>query len=106
MNASIGDVCGDILLKFKKFLVEEGENDISVSGPHKFIYEFAYNVGAGHGSNKGNSVIDLITVEVPAAPETGNDILINSDVKIGCSMLYMIQTLMLGMGRKEPWLLP
>ena len=42
---------------------------------------------------------------------TGNDILLESDIifdsdeKNGCSMLYLILTLMLGMGHKKPWVL-
>ena len=66
MDASVEAVYGDIVLKFKKFPVEEGENEISVS--QNFIYAFYYTVGKG-------------------------------------SMLYLILTLMLGMGYEEPWLL-
>ena len=49
MYASVEAVDGDIVLKFKKFPVEEGENEISVSGPQKFIYAFSDTVGEGHG---------------------------------------------------------
>ena len=52
MHASVEAVDGDIVLKFKKSLVEEGENEISVSGPQNFIYAFADTVGEGHGSNR------------------------------------------------------
>ena len=41
-------VRSDIVPKFKKFLVEEWENEISVNGPHNFIYDFFYTVGEGH----------------------------------------------------------
>ena len=49
------------------------------------------------------AVIELSTEEVPAPPATGNDILLESYVKFGCSMLYLILTLMLGMGHEELW---
>ena len=82
MDASAEAVDGDILLKFKKFLVEEGENEISVSGPQNFIFVFVDTVGEGHGSNRGKAVIGLSTGEVLAPSATGNDILLDSDVKI------------------------
>ena len=66
MDTSVEAVDGDIVLKFKKFLVEEGENEISAS--QKFIYAFDDTVGES-------------------------------------SMLYLILTLMLGTGNKEPCLL-
>ena len=56
-------------------------------------------------------MIDLSKLEVPENPATGNDILIDSDIllgsdeKLGCSMLYLILNLMLGMGQEEPWVL-
>ena len=49
MKDSIKDVDGEILLRFKKLLVEEGENEISDS--QNFIYLFAETVGEGHNSN-------------------------------------------------------
>ena len=49
MDASVESVDGDIVLKFKKFLVEEGENDIIVDGPQNFIYAYDDTVGEGHG---------------------------------------------------------
>ena len=45
MDASVESVDGDIVLKFKKFLVEEGENDIIVDGPQNFIYAYSDTVG-------------------------------------------------------------
>ena len=45
MDASIEAIDGDIVLKFKKFLVEEGGNYIIVDGPQNFIYEFYDTVG-------------------------------------------------------------
>ena len=105
MYASVEAVYGDILIKFEKLLVEEGRNEISASVPQNFIYAFSDTVGEGHGLNRIKSVIILITVEVPAAPETGNGILLESDGKKLCSMLYLILTLMLGVGNEEPWML-
>jgi len=61
MDASVESVDGDIVLKFKKFLVEEGENDIIVDGPQNFIYAYADTVGEGHGSNRGKAVINLLS---------------------------------------------
>ena len=43
MDASADSIYGDIVLRFKKFLVEEGENEISVS--QKSIYAFADTAG-------------------------------------------------------------
>ena len=79
MDASIEAVDSDIVSKFKKFLVEEEENEISVSGNHNSIYAFVESVDEGHGSNRGKEVIGLSTGEVPSPPETGNYILLDSD---------------------------
>ena len=85
------------------------ENKIIVS--QNFIYAFAKTVGEGHGLNKGKTVIEIITVEVPVAPATGNDILIDNLYyfivmeKFVCSMLYLILTLMMGIGHEKPWVL-
>ena len=62
MDASSKAVYGGIVLKFKKFLVKEGENDIIVNGPHNFIYAFAYAVGERHESNMVKDVINLSLV--------------------------------------------
>ena len=78
MDTSVEAVDGDIVLKYKKFLVKEGENGISVS--QNFIYAFADTVGERHGSNMGKAVIDLSIVEVPVAPAIGNNILLDSDI--------------------------
>ena len=59
MDNSVESVDGDIVIKFKKFLVEEEENYIIVGGTQKFIYEFSDTVGEGYGSNSGKSVINL-----------------------------------------------
>ena len=70
MDSYVEALYGDIVLKFKRLLVEEEDNEISVSGPQNFIYAFY------------DSDIDIITVEVPAPPATGYDILLYSDVII------------------------
>ena len=44
------------------------------------MYAFLEILGEGRGFNRGKSVIGLSTGEVPAPPETGNDILIDSDI--------------------------
>ena len=44
MDTSVKVVDGDIVIKFNKFLLEEEDNEISVSGPQNFIYEFSDNV--------------------------------------------------------------
>ena len=59
MDASVQDLDGYIVLKFKKFLVEEGVNDIIVDGTQNFIYAFADTFGEGHGSNRGKYVNNL-----------------------------------------------
>ena len=79
MDASIEAVDCDILLKFKKFLVEEGENEISVS--QSLIYSLSDTFGEWNGSNRVKAVIEISTGEVPTPPETGNDILLDSDGK-------------------------
>ena len=45
MNTYVEAIDDDIVLKFKKFLVEEGGNETSVSGPHNFIYVFSDTAG-------------------------------------------------------------
>ena len=47
MDDSVEVVDGNIVLKFKKFLVEKGENEISAS--QNSIYTFYDTVGEGHG---------------------------------------------------------
>ena len=59
MDDSFEDLYGDIVLKFNKFLVEEGGNDIIFDGPQNFVYEFSETVGGVHGSNRGKSVINI-----------------------------------------------
>ena len=59
MDASVEAVDGYIVPKFKKFLVEEGGNEIIFYGPQNFIYEFSDTVGEGHGSNRGKYFIDI-----------------------------------------------
>ena len=61
MDASVEAIDGDIVLKFKKFLLEQGQgvNDIIVDGPQNFIYAFSDIVGEGQGSNRGKYVINI-----------------------------------------------
>ena len=99
MDPSVEAVDGDMLPSFKKFLVKEGENEISVS--QNFIYAFHDNVGEGYGSNRGKSVIDLTTGEVPALPETGNDIILDSDGKIRMQYLLSDPDPDIGYGTRE-----
>ena len=61
MNAFVEAVDSDIVLKFKKFLVEEGENDMIFDAPQNFIYVFSGTVGEGHGSNRGKYIIIIIS---------------------------------------------
>ena len=82
MGAYVDAVDGDIVLKFKNFLLEEEENEISVSGTHKFTNAVSDTVGEGHGSNRGKEVNDLSTGDVLTPSETGNCILLYSDAKI------------------------
>ena len=69
-----------------------------MSGHHNFIYAFYDTVVEVHGSNRGKSVIALIKGEVLTPPATGNNILLHGDVKFRFSMLYLILTLMFGVG--------
>ena len=80
MDAPIEAVDGDKVLKFKKFLLEEGGNDIIADGPQNLIHAFSDTIGEGYGSNRGKEVIELSTGEVPVPPATGNDILLDSDI--------------------------
>ena len=59
INYSVEAVDGDMVLKFKKFLVEDGENVILVDGPQKFVYAFSDTVSEVYGSNRGKAVINL-----------------------------------------------
>ena len=89
MDASVEALYGEILLKFKKFVLEEGGNEISVS--QNFIHAFSDTVGELHGSNRCNTVIGLSTVEVPAPPATDNDILLDSDIPLDSDQKTQIQ---------------
>ena len=60
MDASLEAVYGEIVLKFKNFLLEEGGNEIIAGIPQNFIYEFSNTVGLVHGSNMGKYVINII----------------------------------------------
>ena len=82
MDDSVEAVDGELVLKLKRFLLEEGGNEIIVSGPQKFIYSLSDTVSKGHGSNRSISVIGLGTGELTETPETGNDILIDIYGKI------------------------
>ena len=57
------------MLKFKKFLVEEGENDIIVDGSHNFIYAYDATVSEGHGLNKRKAVINLLSGGTSKVPD-------------------------------------
>ena len=59
MDTSVEAVDGDIVLKFKNLLVQEGVTGIIVYGPHIFIYAFFATVGEGHDSNRGEVVNNL-----------------------------------------------
>ena len=59
MDASVEAVDGDIVLKFKKLLVEEGGKDMIFDAPQNFIYIFSDTIGEGHGSTRGKAVINL-----------------------------------------------
>ena len=48
MDTYVEAVDGVILLKSKKLLVEEGDNEFSISGPQKFMYKLSDTVGEGH----------------------------------------------------------
>ena len=63
MDASVETVDGDIVFKFKKLLVEEGENDIFVDIPQNFIYEFATTIAEVHGPNRYKSVMSISSCE-------------------------------------------
>ena len=59
MDASVEAVYGDIVLKFKKLLVEEGGNDMVFDAPQN-LSVFSGTVGEVHGSNRGKAVINII----------------------------------------------
>ena len=65
MNSSVEAVDGDTVLKFQKFLVEEADNEISISVTQNFIYVFSDTVGEVDGSNRGKSAIEISKGEVP-----------------------------------------
>ena len=57
METSVEDVDGNIWLKLNKWLVNEGENEISVSGTKKFIYAFYDTDVEENGSKRVKEVI-------------------------------------------------
>ena len=59
MYASVDALYVYTVMKFKKFLVEEGINDIIVDGPQNFIHAFSDTDGKVHGSNRGKAVINI-----------------------------------------------
>ena len=61
MDASVESVDGYIVLKFKKFFVEEGGNDMIFDAPQNFIHVFSGTVGEVHGSKRGKAVINIIS---------------------------------------------
>ena len=65
MDDSIEAVYGNIVIKFRKFLVEKGVNVIIVDGYYNLIYAFADTVGEVHGSNCGKMLLILAQVEPP-----------------------------------------
>ena len=73
MNASIEDINLDIVLNFKKILVEEGGNEIIVDSPQNFIYELAETVGGGHVSNKDKNVTNFILGGNSKVSDTNQD---------------------------------
>ena len=81
MKPSVEAVDGDTVLKFQKFLVEEADNEISISVTQNFIYAFSDTVGEVHGSNRGKTAIYLTTGEVQVRPENWNCIILDSDGK-------------------------
>ena len=59
MDDYVEAVDGDIVLNFKKSLVEEWGNDIFVDVPQNFIYAFSDTVGELHSSNREKNVINI-----------------------------------------------
>ena len=59
MDASVEALYGKIVLKFKKFLVEEGGNNIIFDGSNNFIYALADTVGEGNFSKRGKGIINI-----------------------------------------------
>ena len=59
MDFSVEALDGGIVINFKKFLIEEGQNYSIVDGPQNFIYAFSDSVGEVHGSNRGKYVINI-----------------------------------------------
>ena len=88
METYVEALDGDIVLKFKKFHVEEGENEISFSVQQNFIYSFSNAVSEAHASDRGKSVIYLIIGELLVPSLTGKDMLLDSDGKI--RMQYVV----------------
>ena len=104
MDASVEALDGDIVLKFNKLLVEEGRNEISASVPQNFIYAFSDTVGEGHGSNRGNQLLILAQDRFRSRQQMVMIYYLTVMAKFRFSMLYLILTLMLGMGHEEPLL--
>ena len=62
MDASFEAVDGDIVLNFKKCLLEEGVNYVIFNGPQNFKQSFSDTDGEGRGSKSEKAVINIILV--------------------------------------------
>ena len=89
MDASVEAVDGNIVLNFKKILVEEGGNDSIVDGPHNFIYTFSDTVGEGHGSNRGKSVLYIISVGTSKVSYTNQGKWLAHGIPEGLSLVFL-----------------
>ena len=57
------------MLKFNKFLVEEGGNDILVDVTHNFMHAFFDTVCDRHGSNRCKDVVNIISGGISKVPD-------------------------------------
>ena len=90
MYASVKDVDSDIVPRFNKFLVKEGENDIIVDGTHKFIYVFAYTVDEGHGSNRGKAAINIISSGSSKVSDTNKGKWLSHSILVGLAWILVL----------------
>ena len=105
MDDSVEAVDGEIVPKLKRFLLEEGENEIIVIGPQNFIYAFSKTIDKEMVKTWKNKLLTLDQDICRSHQQLGMIYYLTVMAKFVFSMLYLILTLMLGMEHEEPWLL-
>ena len=89
MYASVEALYGDIVLKFKKFPVEEGGNYIIFGSPQKFIYDFFGDVGERHVSNRVKCVINISSGGTSKVSDSNQGKLLSNFILAGLAWVFL-----------------